>query len=78
MLGSFLIAYWLFFSSADALVNTGLAKLGYQYVNIGMGCSLNHVSHAMSGIITAIFFDIMLILLKYVSRLLFQMIAGQN
>lgn len=33
------------FSSADALVNTGLAKLGYQYVNIGTDCSLDHVSH---------------------------------
>lgn len=35
------------FPSADALINTGLAQLGYKYVNIGMDCSLDHISHDM-------------------------------
>ena len=38
----------LHFYSADALVNTGLAKLGYEYVNIGMDCDLNPISYDAS------------------------------
>ena len=47
-LASLILLKLLHFYSADALVNTGLAKLGYEYVNIGMDCDLNPISYDVS------------------------------
>lgn len=62
-----------FLCAADALEYTGLAKLGYQYVNIGVFLSLKTFYICID------FVFMMVLLYKYlVNKFSFQMIAGES